>query len=175
MRGRPETLGRAEQGLLRLSDALVAVERVASRLMVVGFVGLITLNVGMRYLAGRPIVFAEELAAIMLVWLAFLAISISLYDRTQIGVTLVADALPKPAQRGLEVAVQVIVAAILLVLLWKSVLWVNSPTIAFERVITTGWPKWPFFIVVPVFCITALVHVVGQILRPGRAHREVTL
>ena len=57
------TTGTAEQIMLRLSDRLVAVERVVSRVMVVGFVGLITVNVGMRYLAGRPIVFAEELAA----------------------------------------------------------------------------------------------------------------
>lgn len=168
------TTARAEHVVLRLSDTLVAVERQISRVMVIGFVGLITVNVGMRYLAGRPIVFAEELAAIMLVWLAFVAISISLYDRTQIGVTLFVDALPKRAQRGIDLAVNLAIAGILLVLFWKSVTWVSSPMVAFEQVITTGWPKWPFFVVVPVFCVTALVHVVAHILRPTGEHHEVT-
>lgn len=169
------TTGTAEQIMLRLSDRLVAVERVVSRAMVVGFVGLITVNVGMRYLAGRPIVFAEELAAIMLVWLAFVAISISLHDRAQIGVTLLVDKLPGSARRAMEVAVNLIIAAILAVLLWKSVVWVNSPMVAFEQVITTGWKKWPFFLVVPLFCITAFIHVVAHILRPTGEHHEVTL
>ena len=170
-----QTTNMAEQHLLRLSDTLVTVERVVSRVMVVGFVGLITVNVAMRYLAGRPIVFAEELAAIMLVWLAFVAISISLYERNQIGVTILVEVFPKRAQRGMEVIVNLIIAAILVVLLWKSVVWVNSPMVAFEQVITTGWPKWPFFIVVPVFCVTALVHVLAHILRPTGEHHEVTL
>lgn len=164
--------GGAEHLVLRLSDGLVAVERVVSRVMVVGFVGLISVNVGMRYLAGRPIVFAEELAAVLLVWLAFVAISISLHDRTQIGVTLLADALPTRWRRIVEVAVNLVIIGILLVLLWKSVAWVSSPAVAFEQIITTGWPKWPFFLVVPVFCVTSLVHVVAHILRPAGEHHE---
>ena len=148
-----------------LSDGLAHVERWISRLMVLGFVGLITVNVAMRYLGGRPIVFAEELAAILLVWLAFVAISISIHDRTQIGVTLLTDRLPPRWQRGVAVVVGCTVAAILAVLLWKSAVWVRSPNVAFERVITTGWPKAPFFYVVPVFCVTALIHVVAQLGR----------
>lgn len=159
--------GTAERFLLRLSDGLVAAERVVSRVMVVGFVGLITVNVGMRYLAGRPILFAEELAAIMLVWLAFVAISISLHDRAQIGVTLLVDRLPATARRRVRVAVNLIVAALLAVLLWKSLAWVRSPVVGFEQVITTGWKKWPFFLVVPLFCLTALVHVAADTLRPA--------
>ena len=91
------------------------------------------------------------------------------------GVTLLVDKLPGFARRAMEVAVNLIIAAILAVLLWKSVVWVNSPMVAFEQVITTGWKKWPFFLVVPLFCITAFIHVVAHILRPTGEHHEVTL
>jgi len=161
--------------LNRLSDGLVVVERLLSRAMVFGFVGLITVNVGMRYIAGRPIVFAEELAAILLVWMAFVAISISVHDRSQVGVTILTDKLPRRAQRVLEVGVSVAIVGLLGVLLWKSLTWVQSPAVAFEQVITTGWPKWPFFIIVPVFCVTTLVHVLAHIAHPTGEHHEVTI
>ena len=155
--------------LCHLSTGVVRIERVVSRLMVVGFVGLITTNVAMRYLVGRPIVFAEELAAILLVWLAFVAISISIHDRTQIGVTLVVDLLSRRLRRLRRIAgivVNVAVLGILVVLLWKSLVWVTSPAVAFEQVITVGWAKAPFFWIVPVFCTTALLHVAAQTLDP---------
>jgi TRAP-type transport system small permease protein len=161
--------------LARLSGALAAAERLVARAMVIGFVGLITANVGMRYLGGRPIVFAEELAAILIVWLAFVAISISIHDRTQIGVTILTDVAGARTQRRVDRIVHLIIAAILAVLLWKSVGWVRSPVVAFEQVITTGWPKWPFFLIVPIFCVTGLVHVLAHIVRPTGEHHEVTL
>ncbi|MBD3804644.1 MAG: TRAP transporter small permease subunit, partial [Thioclava sp.] len=78
-----------------LSGGLVRLERWASRALVVLFVGLIAVNVAMRYLAGKPIVYAEELAAILLVWLTLVAVSISIRDKAQIGVTLMVDKLPR--------------------------------------------------------------------------------
>lgn len=161
--------------LATLSDSLVVVERLVSRAMVLGFVGLITVNVVMRYGAGRPIVFAEELAAILLVWLAFVAISISVHDRSQVGVTILTDQLSRRLQRNLEVAVNIVIVGLLGVLFWKSLAWVQSPAVAFEQVITTGWPKWPFFIIVPVFCVTTMVHVLAHIAHPTGEHHEVTI
>lgn len=161
--------------LVRVSERLVPIERAVSRVMVIGFVALIAVNVAMRYLAGRPIAFAEELAAILLVWLAFVSISISIHDRTQIGVTLLVDRLPPRARVLVAQAVSALVAFMLAVLLWKSVAWVVSPNVGFEQVITTGWAKWPFFLVVPVWAATSLIHVLAQIAVPSAEHHEVTL
>ncbi len=149
--------------LSALSHGLARVERWASRLLVASFVALIVSNVAMRYVLGRPLVFAEELAAILLVWLAFVSISISIHDRAQIGVTLLTDRLPAPLRQAVDKVVLALVAAMLAVLLWFSAKWVNSPAVGFEQIITTGWAKAPFFWIVPVFCVTALVHVLADL------------
>jgi len=148
-----------------LSGGLVRLERWASRLLVIGFVGLIVANVGMRYLAGRPIVFAEELAAILLVWLTLVAVSISIHDKAQIGVTLLSDALPAQARRVLDIVVWALVALMLGSLLKAGVTWVRSPAVSFEQVITTGWSKTPFFTIFPIFCASALVHALAHLSR----------
>lgn len=148
-----------------LSGGLVRLERWASRLLVVGFVGLIVVNVAMRYLAGRPIVFAEELAAILLVWLMLVAVSISIHDKAQIGVTLLVEALPDPFRKAIDVLVWALIAAMLALLLRAGINWVRSPAVDFEQVITTGWAKAPFFTIFPIFCASALVHSVGHLSR----------
>ncbi|MFV0384184.1 TRAP transporter small permease [Paracoccus sp. (in: a-proteobacteria)] len=144
------------------SHLLAHVERWASRVLVVGFVGLIVANVAMRYVYGRPIVFAEELAAIMLVWLAFVATSITVHDRAQIGVTLLTGRLGHRLRHRIDIVVLALVAAILGVLLWYSAKWVTSPVVEFEQIITTGWAKAPFFWIVPIFSACALIHVLAD-------------
>ena len=158
-------IGTVPAALNALSGGLVRFERIISRLLVVGFTTLIVVNVTLRYLAGRPLIFAEEFAAILLVWLALVAVSISIHDRRQVGVTILVDALP-PAARAVTLRlVDLIVLLILIVFLWKSIVWVASPSVGFERVITLGWAKWPFFLIVPIFCATSITHVAAQLVR----------
>ncbi|QQM31276.1 TRAP transporter small permease [Martelella lutilitoris] len=149
----------------KISAGLVQLERWASRFLVVGFVGLIVANVGMRYLAGRPIIFAEELAAIMLVWLAFIATSISIHTRAQIGVTLLVDNFSEPWRRIIDLLVWLLITIMLAILLKAGIAWVRSPVVEFEQVITTGWAKAPFFTIFPIFCASALVHSLAHVAR----------
>ncbi|PTV97342.1 TRAP-type C4-dicarboxylate transport system permease small subunit [Rhodobacter aestuarii] len=146
-----------------LSDVLVQLERWASRGLVVLFVGLIAVNVAMRYLAGRPLVFAEELAAILLVWLTLVAVSISIRDKAQIGVTLLLNMLPRRVQMWVDLQIWALIAIMLALLLQAGLGWVTSPSVGFEQVITTGWAKAPFFWIFPIFCLTALVHVLAHL------------
>lgn len=155
-----------------ISARLAQLERWASRLLVVGFVGLITANVAMRYIVGRPIIYAEELAAIMLVWLAFIATSISIESRAQIGVTLLVDSFAAPLRKVIDLVVWVLIALMLALLLKAGIAWVRSPVVEFEQIITTGWAKAPFFTIFPIFCGCALVHAIAHIARAAGAIRE---
>lgn len=149
--------------LSALSNGLAGVERWASRLLVVAFVALIAANVTTRYVFGRPIVYAEELAAILLVWLAFVATSITVHGRAQIGVTLLTERLSAPVRRIVDIVGMAVIAAMLVVLLWTSWHWARSPMVEFDQIITTGWPKAPFYLIVPIFCASALIHVVADL------------
>lgn len=161
--------------LSTLSSLLARLERWASRLLVVGFVSLIVVNVTMRYVIGRPIVFAEELAAILLVWLAFVATSLTVYDRTQIGVTLLTEHLPHRVRHVVDIVVLALVAVILAVLLFYSAAWVTSPVVGFSQIITTGWAKAPFYWIVPIFSAAALIHVLADLARAITGGSDIEL
>lgn len=144
--------------LTTLSKGLVRIERIASRTLILGFVSLIIVNVALRYGVSKPIIYAEELAAILLVWLSFVAISISIHERAQVSVTIVTDLLSPRMQFIVSKCTIFVVGAMLAALLWASINWIQSPAVEFEQVITTGWSKAPFFVIMPIFCATSLVH-----------------
>ena len=152
----------------KISNRLVIIEKMASRVMIMGFVSLIIVNVMSRYLWGQPIAFAEELAAILLVWLAFVAISISIAERTQVSVNILVEKLPDIIQKTVLTCVSLTCLVMLSILLWASITWLQSPAMDFEQVISLGWSKLPFFIIIPVFCSTSLIHLICALLSPTK-------
>lgn len=148
--------------IVALSRRLALGERMFARALVLALVGLVAINVFMRYVFGRPIIFAEELAAVMLVWLTFVAASLSFHLRAQIAVTLLTDMLAPPIRETIERILSALMAAAFLLLFWTSVVWLHSPSVSFEQIITTGWAKWPFFLIIPIFTLTSSIHMLAH-------------
>lgn len=145
------------------SRNLARVELLVCKVLIVLFTTLLVVNVTLRYGLNSPLYFAEELAVYILIWMAFLAISVSLHENTQIRLTLVTDILPTKVRRAVAVLVDVLVAGMLAVILWYAVIWIRSPSVEFELAITLGMGKTPFYAIIPIFCATALFHSVARL------------
>jgi len=152
------------KGLAVLSDLLLRLETLACRLLVAGLAGLLLVNAMLRYAVGRPLYFAEETATLGLVWLAFLAVSIQLARGEAIRVDVLLNRLPPASRRLLETIWDVLVAISLAGLFVASLVWLRSPVLDFERVITLDLPKRPFFYVMPWFFFSGTVHVLARLL-----------
>ncbi|HEV2558157.1 MAG TPA: TRAP transporter small permease subunit [Microvirga sp.] len=151
--------------LYHLSNGIAFVERWLCRGLILGFTVLLVTNAALRYGAGRPLYFAEELAVLVLVWMGFLAISLSLHRGDQVRVTLLTDHLKPRAAALVETAVQGLMAVILAALLWSAVGWIGSPAVEFERAIALDLPKAPLFAIIPIFCATALIHTLAKLVK----------
>lgn len=145
------------------SRNLARVELLVCKVLIVLFTTLLVVNVTLRYGLNSPLYFAEELAVYILIWMAFLAISVSLHENMQIRLTLVTDILPTKVRRAVAVLVDVLVAGMLAVILWYAVIWIRSPSVEFELAITLGMGKTPFYAIIPIFCATALFHSVARL------------
>src|SRR5260221_261622 len=100
-------LSRAE----RLFDALAVV------LFTLMF-GVIVTQIVLRYVFNAPLVWTDELAAYLFVWVSFMGWTMATRKRIHIGIGVVADRLPAPMRRALHAlwcALQVAFALILLV------------------------------------------------------------
>jgi TRAP-type C4-dicarboxylate transport system permease small subunit len=97
-----------------LADRLL---RLAAVLLVLALLATVTLGVVFRQI-GNPLVFSDELAQYLLVWTGFTGWMIAGRRRSHIRITVIANRLPGPARRALEVAIQTAVLVLAVAMVW---------------------------------------------------------
>ncbi|MCF8480326.1 MAG: TRAP transporter small permease [Rhodospirillum sp.] len=163
-RGVAQTLG-------GLSARLAWLERMICRALIVVFTALLAVNVTLRYGFSSPLYFAEEVAVYILIWMAFLAISVSLHENTQIRLTILVDMFDRRSRLLTLAAMDLLVAVMLTVILVHAIGWITSPAVDYELAITLGISKVPFFAIIPIFCATGLFHTLARLaVRAGGEH-----
>jgi len=177
--GSDDTVSGRESGLVRASLAVARVERVAAGAVLAGVFGVVVLNVVARG-AGQPVIWADELAIYGMAWVAFIGSSAALSGRDHIAITLLSDAVSGRRRRILATAVDGLLLVLLIVL--AIVLWRWFDPVAYlaaksgeayaaetfnfmhqEPTTTLGIAKIWVWLVLPVFNLTALLHVSARL------------
>jgi TRAP-type C4-dicarboxylate transport system permease small subunit len=135
---------------------------------------------------GVPLIWADELAVLLMAWVAFIGASMGLAYQQHIAVTLLPDAVTAGARRRLALLVHVLLLvffAVLSVQLWgwfdPVSLWRAGSIEAFsaaafnfiyqEPTITLGVPKFLFWLVLPIFCVTSVIHLASSLMANYKA------
>ncbi|MBB4019573.1 MULTISPECIES: TRAP transporter small permease [Chelatococcus] len=174
----------------RLSRALARIEAAVAGLAVFVVFSLLMANVVSRSF-GRPLIWTDELAVNCMVWAAFIGASVGLAHRQHIAVMLLPDMLPGRVGRAMAIAVDLsllLFLGVLAVVLWRwfdpvgllkaeTLEAFSADTFNFiyqEPTVTLGVSKFWFWLVLPVFCLTAMLHVVAglaaHVAERGEAH-----
>ena len=156
-----------ETWLTRASRHLARVEQFACSGLIVAFSVLLMVNVIARYVFNSPLYFANELAVYILIWMAFLAISIAIHHDQHVRLTMLMAILPKTAQRVCYWLTELLCLAILATLLWYTI---TSPSVSYDIAITLDWPKWHFYLIVPLFCATSIFHLIARLSDRSRVN-----
>lgn len=145
--------------------------------------GVILANVIYRSI-GMPLIWADELAIYLMVWTAFIGASAGLAERDHIAITLFSDRVAAKGRVALVRVVNLTLLAMLLLLLVVQWKWFDP--IAFytaqnpqayalstynfmhqEPTTTLGVAKIWAWLILPIFNLTALVHVLSHLFTPG--------
>lgn len=162
-----------------ISDRIVRFEQGCAGGLIALVFALLIANVLTR-LFRLPIYWIDELAIFVMIWAAFVGTSISIYHREHIAVTLLFDGLGERNQNMLRIFVDVLLMAFLLILaglLWRwfdPILLLKSESLeAFSQVdfnfiyqeptTTIGIKKVWFWMIMPIFCVTSLVHATSNL------------
>lgn len=161
--------------LYRLSAAWAKVELHAAALLAVCVTFLILLNVLTRNI-GQALFWVDELAIYAMVWMTFLGASAALHHRSSVSITLVTDAVSPVAHHVIRKAVDAIVFAFSLAMLWFCWRWFLPADLAktgfdvitfqgntfnfiySEPTLTIGLPKYLFWLVMWLFALGATLH-----------------
>lgn len=95
----------------RVEHAFVAVNRWLLAAILAAMCAIIFANVALRYLAADALVWAEEVARHLMIWLTFLGAGLALRHGAHIAIENLHDALPQRAARSLRIAIVLALAA----------------------------------------------------------------
>lgn len=161
--------------LLTVVDKQIAsYETFLAAMLGLAIVLLLLLNVFTRTF-GTPLFWVDELAIYAMVWMGFLGTSLAIHYRQHIAVTVCIDLLPTRLHQFMLVMVDAMMLSLLLVLamlIWNwfdpvNLLKANSLSdfsaqsfnfIYEEPTTTLGMRKFWFWLILPVFCVLAIVH-----------------
>ena len=187
-------VARPVRWVLRASDAVLAVERLALGGLMTLLVLLILLNVVTRY-AGLPLYWVDEASVYSVVWLTFVGASIMTRLRLDFAVGLLTEQLPPKLARAAKVIATGGVLVFGLAMIAMCWLWMDPVGIAnfnfdakeyaaqsfnflyTEHTQTLEWPMWVLQLIMPLFACTLSLHALANLLEdldlaPRRAYPE---
>jgi TRAP-type C4-dicarboxylate transport system permease small subunit len=135
---------------------------------------VMVLQVSCRYVLGSPLVWSEEVARYLYIWVCFLGAPIALRRGNHIAITLFVDWLPAKLSRGIAVFWHVVAFLFLVELaIQGAILAVRSHTLI---AITIPVPWSLIYLVVPISAVLMMLETVEAVWIPrGGSVKEVQL
>ena len=139
----------------RVAGKLEKVTRITCGAVSSSMVAIVTSGVVARYLMRNPMVWTEEISRILMIWTAFLGISIAVRQRSHLGVSLVMERMPMSLQRLTKLLTDGLTMWFLYVLTIYGFQMVETSKSQIET--ATGISMGYFFICVPICGLLSMI------------------
>lgn len=124
--------------------------------------GVIVLQVVLRYAFNAPLVFTDELAAYLFVWVSFFGWTLATRKRIHIGIGVIAERLPAKLRRTLHALWCAASVAFAVVLAIVGVLIVRRN--GDVRMVSLDFAVWPVYVVVPIAALFMIAYGIRDLL-----------
>lgn len=161
---------RREGGGRSLLRRLEAIDEDVIAVLLMILVVVVVLQIGSRFLFGRPFVWTVELALVLFVWLIFFGAVVGVRRKGLQAIDMVVKTFPPKLQALLSLAIHGLIIAFLMIIIWQGAIltWGSIHQI----MPTTGLPRAALFVVVP-FCGTLMLfYLLRQTVRLYSALRK---
>lgn len=111
----------------------------AGAALMLGMTGVMIYVVTARYFFNRPPLWSEDVPRTIFVWMVFVTLGLAIKLGLNIRVTTLLSIMPRTLRLSIEIAMHVLVVAMLLLLLWFTVPILQLKASA--RMLSTGWSE----------------------------------
>lgn len=148
-----------------ISDAINKVERVVA--IILGTILLTSLAGGViaRHFFNSPIFWSDELALFCLAWMTFIGGSMSLKAKASPSITMLTDTVKPKAKKVIQILAAFILLVFVIYVFYLSIVWITGPTIANQISTSLKWPKFYFYLSIPVSFALMIVHSLDLFLK----------
>lgn len=135
-----------------------ALEDFLIMLLIAAMGGVLALQVAMRYVFNHPLIWSEEMARYLFVWLTFIGASYGVRHGVHINMSLLFDQFPRPVKTIVQLAVNLAAAAVFASLIPSGLRFMED-----QSFITSSAMQIPMswiFAAVPVGCALVAIRLV---------------
>jgi len=131
-------------------------------------VGIVIVEVGLRFLFSSSLIFTEELARYLMVWVVFLGSVIAVRDGAHIRISMLLNRLPQSWQRWATIVAEVLTLAFLAVTVVEGIR--ILPKQLSQIPATFDVPLFYFYLAIPVGSLLMMIFILPRLwqgLRSG--------
>ena len=148
-----------------LSNTLFKVEKVIA--IIFGTVLLVSLAAGVffRYFLNSPLFWSDELAMFCLAWMTFIGGSMCIKMKASPSITILTDMVKPFARRIIYMMATLILLVFAVYVLYLSIVWITGPSIQSQVSTSLKWPKFYFYLSIPVSFMFMIVHTLDILVK----------
>ena len=121
---------------------------------------VVVLQIGSRFILGKPFVWTVELALVLFVWLIFVGAVVGVRRKSLQAIDILAELFPSKLRRVLALVIHLGIIGFVLILIWQgAILTANSTR---QVMPTTELPRAAVFVVVPLSGVLMLFYLCRQ-------------
>lgn len=131
-------------------------------------VGIVVIEVGLRYLFSSSLIFTEELARYLMVWIVFLGSAIAVRDGAHIRISMLLNRMPSNVQKWVTIVAEVLTLVFLSVVVVEGVR--ILPKQLTQIPVTFDVPLFYFYLAIPVGSLLMMIFILPRLwqgLRSG--------
>lgn len=142
----------------KIDDTVTQLERWLLSLLVAAIAGIIMTQVVLRYGFSAPLFWAEEVAALLMVFVTLLGLSLLIHSERLIAIEFLPGLLGNRARHVMTALFGSAIVALLVFIAWLAVTWIQQPQVQIELSSTTRLPRWYSYAALPVLLSFTILH-----------------
>lgn len=153
----------------KIDNTITQLERWLVSLLVAVISGIIMTQVVLRYGFSAPLFWAEEVAALMMVFVTLLGLSLLIHSERVIAIEFLPRLLGNRARHVMAALFGLVIVALLVFIAWLAVTWIQQPQVRMELSSTTRMPRWYSYAALPVLLSFMILHQLVLVLKHASA------
>lgn len=155
--------------LARLDRAVELFLYYVSAALLLAITALVLYVVAMRYLFAQSPIWGEDVPRILFIWMTYLGVAVATKRGQNLRVTFILEKLPARPRLVLELAMHVVVIAMIAAIAWAS--WPVLQLNLGMRMLSTGWSQIVSYIPFTAAAVLMIVYTLQLMLRAVRDYR----
>ena len=151
--------------IFSLSNIVNKIEKLLVIILGTVLLGSLAFGVIFRYVFNSPIFWSDELALFCLAWITFIGGSMSLKAKASPSITMLTDSVNAKAKKVIQVIAHIILFVFVIYVFYLSIVWISGPNISNQISTSLKWPKFYFYLSIPVSFFLMIIHTLELIVK----------